>query len=410
MPKLVSQKAETVFRTAKAGPDSYRISDGGGLFMLVGPDGSKRWRFQYSRPAGGRNTLGLGDYPAMTTAAARAARDEARRLLAEGVDPGEHRKATKAMQSDRAANSFEAVGREWLAKFSPSWSESHRVRAVRLLERDVFPWIGGRPIAEVTAPELLATARRIEGRGALETAHRALQSCGQVFRYAIATGRAERDPAQDLRGALPPAKETHFAAVTEPKQVGELLRAIDGYSGGLVVKCALRLAPLVFVRPGELRKARWEDIDLEAGEWRYLATKTETPHIVPLARQAVAILRELHPLTGQGVHVFPGNRGAGKVMSENTVNAALRYLGFDGQTMTGHGFRAMARTILDEVLGWRPDLIEHQLAHAVKDPNGRAYNRTAHLPERRKMMQAWADYLDRLKAGAEVVKLKPKAA
>ena len=244
--------------------------------------------------------------------------------------------------------------------------------------------------------------RRLGQRGALETAHRTLQNCGQVFRYAVATGRAKRDPSGDLRGALPPVKRTHFAALTESKQVGPLLRVLEGYQGTLIVRCALRLAPLVFVRPGELRQAEWSDIDLETAEWRYTVTKTDTQHIVPLSRQAVEILRELYPLTGQGRYVFPSARtpNGDRPMSNNAILAALRRMGIGKKEMTAHGFRATARTILDEVLGFRPDFIEHQLAHAVRDPNGRAYNRTAHLSERKKMMQTWADYLDQLKAGA----------
>ena len=285
----------------------------------------------------------------------------------------------------------------------PAWVEHHGDRIIRRFERDIFPWIGGRPIADVAAPELLGVVRRIEARGALETAHRALQNCGQVFRYAVATGRAERDPTGDLKGALPPVKGEHFAAVTEPAEVAKVLRALDGYAGTFTVACALRLAPLVFVRPGELRKAEWADIDLDRAEWRYTVTKTNTPHIVPLSTQVVAILRELHALTGTGRYVFPGARSNGRPMSDNAILAAMRRMGIPKDEMSGHGFRAMARTILDEVLGFRPDFIEHQLAHAVKDPNGRAYNRTAHLGERRKMMQAWADYLDKLKIGAEVL-------
>jgi integrase len=297
------------------------------------------------------------------------------------------------------------VAREWLAKHSNGWVENHANRTIRRFERDIFPWIGVRPISGLTAPELLEVVRRIEKRGALETAHRALGNCGQVFRYAVATGRADRDPSGDLRGALPPANGKHFAAVTEPKQVAEVLRAMDGYEGTLTVSCALRLAPLVFVRPGELRNAEWADIDLDSAEWRYTVTKTNTPHIVPLSRQAVEILRELQPLTGRGRFVFPGARTNGRPMSENAILAAMRRLGIGKDEMSGHGFRAMARTILDEVLGFRPDFIEHQLAHAVRDPNGRAYNRTAHLPERRKMMQEWADYLDKLKVSVEITEL-----
>jgi len=338
---------------------------------------------------------------------ARERRDEARKLVANGVDPSENRKTEKLARG--GGNCFEVVAREWYAKYSTNWSADHGGRIIRRLERDIFPWIGGKPIAGVTAPELLSVIQRIEKRGALETAHRALGNCGQVFRYAIATGRAERDPSGDLRGALPPAKGEHFAAVTEPKQVAEILRAIDGYEGSLIVGCALRLAPLVFVRPGELRKATWEDIDFDNAEWRYMVTKTGTQHIVPLSRQTVEILKEIQPLTGHGHFVFPSARGNGRPMSDNAILAAMRRMGIGKEEMSGHGFRAMARTILDEVLGIRPDFIEHQLAHAVRDPNGRAYNRTAHLPERKKMMQQWADYLDQLKAGVEVIPLRKRA-
>jgi integrase len=275
----------------------------------------------------------------------------------------------------------------------------------------VFPWIGGKPIAEITAPEILAVLRRIEGRGTIDTAHRVGQACGQVFRYAVATGRAQRDPTGDLRGALPTVKQEHFAAITEPAQVGELLRAIEGFKGTFVVQCALKLAPMLFVRPGELRQARWQQFDLEKGEWKYLATKTNTEHLVPLATQAVAVLRELHALTGHTAFVFPGARSNGRAMSDAAVNAALRRMGYNTRTeITGHGFRAMARTILHEVLGIAPEVIEHQLAHRVPDALGTAYNRTKFLPERRKMMQQWADYLDKLRAGAEVIPLHGQAA
>ncbi len=387
----------------------YKLFDERGLFLLVPLTGGKWWRLRYKFD-GKEKLLSLGVYPDVGLKDARERRDAARKLLADGIDPGEHRKATKATRVERAANSFEVVAREWYAKHAPNWADHHGDRIIRRFERDIFPWIGGKAIADVTAPELLAAIRRIENRGALETAHRALGNCGQVFRYAVATGRAMRDPTGDLRGALPPVKAEHFAAVTEPKQAAELLRTLDGYQGTTTVACALRLAPLVFVRPGELRKAEWADIDLDVGEWRYTVTKTETAHIVPLATQAVAILRELHALTGTGQYVFPGARTNGRPMSDNAILAAMRRMGIPKDEMSGHGFRAMARTILDEVLGVRPDLIEHQLAHAVKDPNGRAYNRTAHLPERRKMMQQWADYLDKLKAGAEVIPLRGNAA
>lgn len=400
---------DTATRNAKPGTKARKLADEKGLFLLVTPSGGKWWRFKY-RFDGKEKLLSLGVYPDVSLKDARDRRDEARRLLADGIDPGMNRKAQKAARVERGANSFEVVAREWYAKHSAAWVDNHGNRILRRFERDIFPWIGGRPIAEVTAPELLAAIRRIENRGALETAHRALGNCGQVFRYAVATGRAKRDPAADLRGALPPVKGEHFAAITDPRRVAELLRAIDGYAGTLTVRCALRLAPLVFVRPGELRKAEWADIDLDAAEWRYTVTKTGTAHIVPLSQQSVDILRELHALTGHGRYVFPGARSNGRPMSENAILAAMRRMGIGKDEMSGHGFRAMARTILDEVLGFRPDFIEHQLAHAVRDPNGRAYNRTAHLAERRKMMQAWADYLDKIKAGAEVIALHGEAA
>lgn len=392
---------DTAIRNTKPGKKPIKLFDERGLFLLVTPAGGKWWRFKY-RFGGKEKQLSFGVYPDVGLKDARARRDDARKHVAAGIDPGEHRRAQKSARTDRAANSFEVVAREWFAKYSATWAANHGDRIIRRFERDIFPWIGGRPIAEITAPELLTVVRRIESRGALETAHRALANCGQVFRYAVATGRAERDPSGDLRGALPPVKGEHFAATTEPKRVAEILRAMDGYEGTLTVRCALRLAPLVFVRPGELRKAEWADIDLDTAEWRYTVTKTNTPHIVPLSQQAVEILRELQPLTGRGRFVFPGARSNGRPMSDNAILAAMRRLGIGKEEMSGHGFRAVARTILDEVLGVRPDYIEHQLAHAVRDPNGRAYNRTAHLPERRKMMQQWADYLDELKTDPKI--------
>lgn len=396
-------------RTAKAKDKPYKLADERGLYLLVTAAGGRLWRIDY-RFEGKRKTLTFGAYPDVRLADARERRDEARKLLASGIDPAEYRKATKAQRASASANTFEAVAREWYAKFAPGWVASHGERILRRLERDIFPWIGEKPIAEITPPELLGTVRRIEERGALETAHRALQNCGQVFRYAVATGRAARDPSGDLKGALPAVKGTNFAAITDPQKVGPLLRDLDAYSGTLAVRCALQLAPLVFVRPGELRQALWADFDLDAAEWRYHVTKTDTAHIVPLSRQALAILKEIQPLTGAGPYVFPSARSSERPMSDNALNAALRRMGIGKDELSTHGFRAMARTILDEVLGFRPDFIEHQLAHAVRDPNGRAYNRTAHLVERRKMMQAWADYLDKLKAGAEVIPLSTQAA
>lgn len=413
MPRTVAPLTDTAIRKAKPGPKPTKLRDGGGLYVQLNPDGSRWWRWDYRRPVTGkRNTLSLGTYPEVSLADARGRQAEARRLLASGIDPGEHRKAAKVAGVEKAANSFEVVTREWLGK--QKWVESYRCKVVAWMDNDVFPWIGGRPVAELAAPDFLRVARRIEERGAIESAHRIMQNCGQVMRYAVATGRADRNPVADLRGALAPPMERHHAAITDPRELGGLLRAIDAYAGDASTRAALRLAPLVFVRPGELRHAEWSEIDLDAGEWNIPAHKMKMrePHLVPLSSQAVAILRDLQPLTGHRQYVFPGGRSPKRPLSDNALTAALRRMGFDKETMTAHGFRATARTLLDEVLGWRPDLIEHQLAHAVRDPNGRAYNRTSHLPERRKMMQAWADYLDALRAdtGNVVVPFKPKAA
>ncbi len=401
---------DTAIKRTRPGTKTTKLFDGGGLYLEVAPSGGKWWRLKY-RFGGKEKRLSLGVYPDVGLKLARDRRDDARKLLANDVDPGEHRKATKAAEGESAANGFEVLAREWFAKFKPNWVASHADKIISRLERDLFPWIGSRPISELKAPELLTCLRRVEARGALETAHRILQNCGQVFRYAIATGRAERNPADDLRGALPPVKEKHLASMTDPKAVASLLRACDGYEGSFVTLCALRLAPLVFVRPGELRKAEWTEIDLDKAEWNIAAErmKMREPHLVPLSNQAIAILRELHALTGRGRYVFPGARTNGRPMSDNAILAALRRMGIGKDEMSGHGFRAMARTILDEVLHVRPDYIEHQLAHAVRDPNGRAYNRTAHLVERRKMMQRWADYLDKLKAGDNVVPIRAQA-
>ncbi|MGH8544196.1 MAG: tyrosine-type recombinase/integrase [Gammaproteobacteria bacterium] len=395
---------DTAIRNAKPGEKPVKLFDGGGLYLLVNPNGSRWWRFDY-RFAGKRRTLSMGVYPAVGLKQARDKRDAARKQLAAGIDPGLARKAERSADAD----SFEPVAREWHAKRAPGWAPGHAEKVLGRLERDVFPWLGSRPVSEVKAPELLAVLRRIETRGALELAHRAHQICGQVFRYAVATGRAERNPATDIRGALPPAKQRHHAAITDPKDVGALLRAIDGYRGSIVTQGALWLAPLTFVRPGELRKAEWGEIDLEAAEWRLPAErmKMRATHIVPLSRQAVEALRELHPLTGSGRYVFPSERTRDRPMSENTVNAGLRRMGYAKDEMTGHGFRSMASTLLNEQ-GWHRDAIERQLAHGERDAVRAAYNYAEHLPERRKMMQAWADYLDKLKAGAEVVPLHYK--
>lgn len=385
-------------RNAKPGEKQVKLSDGDGMYLLVTPNGGKCWRLKY-RFGGKEKVLALGTYPEISLAEAREKRAAARKQLANGVDPGEVRKALKAATVSVTENSFEVVAREWHGKFSGSWSTCHSETTIGRLQLDVFPVIGARPTNEIKAPDLLAMLRRIESRGALETAHRVRTICGQVFRYAVVTGRAERDPAADLKGALTPYKKSHLAAITDPKDVAPLLRAIDGYQGSFVVKSALQLASLVFVRPGELRQAEWAELDLDAAEWNIPAErmKMKVAHLVPLSGRALEIFRELKLLTGTSRYVFPSGRSNARPMSNNAINAALRRMGFDKDEMTGHGFRAMARTILDEVLQVRPDYIEHQLAHAVKDPNGRAYNRTAHLVERKKMMQLWADYLDGLK-------------
>ncbi len=403
--------SDTAIRSAKPKEKTFKLFDGGGLYLEVNPAGGKWWRWKY-RFVGKEKRLSFGVYPDVSLKAAREKRDAARQQLAAGTDPAEARKAEKLAQA--GAESFEAVAREWHAKFSLGWVASHADRIMRRLEKDLFPWLGKRPIAEIKAPELLAALRRIESRGAQETAHRAMQNCWQVFRYAVATGRAERDPTGDLRSALPPPKEKHHASIIEPKRIGALLRAIDGYEGFFATKCALRLAPLVFVRPGELRKAQWPEIDLEKAEWRIPAErmKMREQHIVPLSCQAVEILRELEPLTNRGVpakpdaprYVFPGAQSHVRPMSENAILAALRRMGYTKEEMTGHGFRSMASTQLHEQ-GWNHQVIERQLAHAERNAVSAAYNFAEHLPERRKMMQAWADYLDGLKVGAEVIPL-----
>ncbi|MDR5785956.1 integrase arm-type DNA-binding domain-containing protein [Caballeronia sp. LP003] len=384
-------------RNAKPTDKQQKLFDERGLYLLVTPAGGKWWRLKY-RFGGKEKSLSMGVFPDVGLKEARERRDAARKLLANGVDPGIERKVQRAGAAERAANSFEAVAREWFAKYEPGWAKSHAEKVMGRLEKDVFPWLGGRPIVEIAAPEVLAVLRRVEARGALDTAHRVHQNCGQVFRYAIATGRAERDVSADLRGALPAARHTHFPSVTEPPEVAALLRALDAFQGTFVVQCALRLAPLLFVRPGELRTAEWAHFDLDKAQWRYTVSKTKTQHLVPLATQAVAILRELHALTGQRAYVFPG-RDVKKPMSGAAVNAALRRMGFDTKTeITGHGFRAMARTILHEHLRFPGEVIEHQLAHKVPDALGTAYNRTKFIDDRIRMMQAWADYLDELKS------------
>ena len=403
MPKQIQPLSDTKIRNVRPAGKSQKLFDGGGLYLDVTSTGSKLWRmgYRFNDKAG---LLSFGKYPEVSLEQARERRSEAKKLLANGINPSEVKKAQKAAGKVLAANSFETIAREWYEQNRHVWASSHSDKVIKRLERDVFPWLGNRPIAEINAPEILTALRRIEERGKIETAHRAKGEIGQVFRYAIATGGAERNPVPDLLGALKPIKRTHFAALIEPAKVGELLRAIEGFTGTLPVQCALRLAPLFFVRPGELRQAQWADIDLDKAEWNYFVTKTKTNHSVPLAKQAVAILKELHPLTGHGKYVFPGGHNQSQAMSEAAVNAALKRMGYCTRTeITGHGFRAMARTILAEELHQKPEVIEHQLAHKVPDALGSAYNRTKFLKERKEMMQLWADYLDELKTGGKII-------
>jgi integrase len=378
------------------GKKAYNLTDEKSLFLFVTPSGGKYWRFKY-RFGGKEKKLAFGVYPEVSFAEAREKRDQARKMVANDVDPGVVKQAARNAVMQAAENSFQLVALEWYAKFSTKWGASHGDRTLRRLEKDVFPWIGSRPICEIKAPELLTVLRRIENRGAIETAHRIHQICGQVFRYAIATGKAERDISSDLRGALPPTRKRHHATIVEPKKIAELLKAIQSYEGYFVTKCALQLAPLFFVRPGELRKAEWSEFNFETAEWRIPAEKMKmrATHIVPLSAQAILILRELETLTGKSQYVFPGIRTLRRPMSDNTVLGALRRLGYSKDEMTGHGFRSMASTLLNEQ-GWNRDAIERQLAHAERNNIRAAYNYAEYLPERRKMMQHWADYLDEL--------------
>ena len=390
--------------SGKPAGDSY--ADGGGMYLLVKPSG-KYWRMDY-RFAGKRKTLALGVYPAVTLAQARKRRDDAKALLADGQDPNVAKREQKIAKQTSAGNTFEKITEQWLKATAAERKENTQQKVENWLRKDVLPMLGKQPIALLGPRDVLAVARKMEGRGAIDSSKRVVQICGQIFRYAVAEGSAERDVTQDLRGALQKAERRHYAAITEPSQLALLLRAIDGYMGHIYSRTALKLTPLVFVRPGELRTAEWSEIDFEAAEWRIPAAKMKmaNDHVVPLSTQAVELLREVQPVSGHGKYVFPSIRTGERPMSENTVNAALRALGYDNTMQTAHGFRATARTILDEVLGERVDLIEHQLAHAVKDTNGRAYNRTAHLPARKAMMQRWSDYLDQLKRGAVVIQFK----
>jgi integrase len=379
---------------AKAQEKQYKLSDERGMYLLVHPKGGKWWRLDY-RYQGKRKTLALGTYPVTSLKHARKKRDEAKRLLEDGVDPSFYRQQRREARPD----SFEAVAREWYAKYEHQWAESHASKTLGRLEKDLLPWLGARPIAQMEPPELLRVIQKVEQRGALDTAHRVQQIASRVFRYGVATGRCARDPTSDLRGALPPVRSNHFAAITHPKEIGALLRVIADYRGAEVTRCALKLAPLVFVRPGELRKAEWTEIQLDLAEWRIPASKMKMKrdHIVPLSTQSIAILKDIQPLTGSGRYVFPSVLSPTRPMSENTVNSALKRLGYTKEEMTGHGFRSMASTLLNEN-GWSADAIERQLAHVEGNSVRAAYNYADYLDERRRMMQWWADYLDDLRA------------
>lgn len=391
--------SDTAIKNAKPLPDKdFKISDEKGMYLLVHKNGSKYFRLDY-RFGGKRKSLALGVYPETTLKQAREKRDEAKKQISEGCDPSIHKKAIKASKALNGPNSFEVIAREWFSIHMDGKAKSHTSRTMAMLERDIFPMIGAKNVDVITTQEMSLMLRYIQDRGAIETAHRALQVCGQVIRYANQTGRAEKDITPKLKGSLKPVVTKNFAAITTPKEAAKLLRAIDAYEGTHIVKSALQLAPLVFVRPGELRQAKWKEIDFDKKEWRFFVTKTKTDHIVPLSTQSLDVLNRIKPFTENGTYVFPSARttDGSRPMSDVALTAALRRMGISKDETTIHGFRALARTILDEELGFRPDFIEHQLAHAVRDPNGRAYNRTAHLEERRKMMQVWADYLDKIK-------------
>lgn len=406
MPRVVSPLTDIQVKNAKPKDKPYKLADGGGLYLEVMPTGSKLWRMKFLQASGKESRLSFGSYPEVTLTKARAARAGARQLKVADIDPGQAKRDAKHAKAAAAVHTFEALARQWLLKTAADRAGSTQLKNTAWLERNIFPEIGTMPISTIKPRDVLAALRKIEDRGAIESAHKIKQLCGQVFRYAVAAGLTDRDVTADLRDALSAIPEAHYAAITEPKQVAVLMRSIHAYSGGPYTTAALKLSPLVFQRPGELRSMEWAELDLDAAEWRIPGhkMKMKNDHIVPLSTQAVELLRGVQPMSGHGRYVFPSIRTGERCMSENTINAALRSMGYAKEVMTAHGFRATARTILDEVLGERVDLIEHQLAHAVKDPNGRAYNRTAHLPARRKMMQRWADYIDALRAGAEVLK------
>ena len=398
--------SDTAIKNAKPRADKpYKLPDEKGLYLLVTVNGGKWWRFDY-RFGGKRKTLSMGTYPDTSLKQAREKRDTAKKQIAANIDPAITRKIEKAGSLE---NTFQAIAKEFIEDKKLSWSDSHRVHVEQCFERDVYPWIGNRPLKELSAVEVLTTLRRIVNRGALETAARTKQFIGQAIRYGIASGRAERDVTADLRGALPSPTRGHFPAITEPKPLAQLLRDIDAYSGNFVVRTALQLQPLIFARPANLAAAEWTEFDLEAAEWRIAADKMKMKdaHIVPLSKQAITLLRDIYPLTGAGRYVFASNQGkTGNEphISRESIGAAIRRMGYQGQH-TAHGFRTTASTLLHEQ-GFHSDMIERQLSHAERNQVKAAYNRAQHLPERRKMMQSWADYLDGLKAGAQVIPFK----
>ena len=408
---------DTAIRKAMPGPKTRKLSDGKGLYLELSPAGGRWWRLKY-RIAGVEKRISLGTYPETSLKAAREKMEEARALVAQGIDPSQARKAAKqeaAHQDEQAQReaqglplhgSFESVAREWFDTRKEEWAPTYAKKIFRRLEVDVFPWLGKLPVPNITPPMVLDMLRKAENRGAIETAHRVLETCGQVFRFAVATGRIESNPARDLKDALRKPMVQHFAAITDPQRFGELLRAIDSYRGTPVVCAALRLMPLMLLRPGELRQAQWDELDLPAATWTVPAARMKRekvgkiygkPHIVPLPRQAVAIFEALKPLTEHSPYVFRGERSAQRPMSDAAINAALRTLGFSADEVTGHGFRASARTMIVERLGIAEPVVEAQLAHSVRDNLGRAYNRTEFMQERVRMMQQWADYLDTLR-------------
>lgn len=388
---------DVAIRRAKPQPKPYKIFDSGGLFVLVTPTGGKLWRYKY-RFAGKEKSLSFGRYPEISLAQVKVKHFEARQLLNQGIDPGALKQAAKASRLQSTENSFSAIYHEWQDSRIGLIQQAQIEKSRSRIEKDVLPWLGNKAVSEITANDVLTVMRRVDGRGARYTAHRVKSEISRVIRYAIATGRAERDPCPDLRGAIPPARETHRAALVTPAELKGLLHAIEAFKGTFVVMCALKLLPLLFCRPGELRKMKWSDVDLDRATWRYTVSKTNTDHLVPLSKQAVLILKELSMLTGSREHVFPGGRDPRRPMSDAAINAALRRLGYDtSKEMTAHGFRASARTILHEELGFSPEVIEHQLAHKVPDTLGAAYNRTKFIKQRTEMMQRWADFLDALK-------------